>query len=72
MRIEYFPETDSLYIELAERPGADTQEIGEGIVVDLDEQGRVIGIDVDQAGRHLDLGKLNLKRIPFEVEQATG
>lgn len=71
MQIEYLPETDSLYIELAERPGADTPEIGEGIVLDLDEQGRVIGIDVDQAGRYLDLGKRNLKRIPFEIEQVT-
>jgi uncharacterized protein YuzE len=34
MKIEYFPETDSLYIELADRPGADTREIEEGIVLD--------------------------------------
>ena len=36
MRIEYFPETDSLYIDLAERPGTDTVEIGDGIVLDID------------------------------------
>ena len=72
MRIEYFPDTDSLYIDLAERPGADTREIGEGIVVDIDEQGHPVGIDIDQASKHLDLRKLNLKRIPFEVEQITG
>ncbi|NDA91057.1 MAG: DUF2283 domain-containing protein, partial [Alphaproteobacteria bacterium] len=36
MKIEYFPETDSLYIELADRPGADTREIEEGIVLDID------------------------------------
>ena len=27
MKIDYFPETDSLYIELAARPGADAEEI---------------------------------------------
>ena len=32
MRIEYFPDTDSLYIDLAERPGVDTREVGDGTV----------------------------------------
>ncbi len=33
MKIEYFPETDSLYIELADRPGSDTREVEKGIIV---------------------------------------
>lgn len=69
MRIEYFPETDSLYIDLADRPGADTREIEEGIVLDVDENGRAVGLDIDQASKHLSVQKLNLKRLPFEVEQ---
>lgn len=69
MRIEYFPETDSLYIDLADRPGADTREIEEGIVLDVDENGHAVGLDIDQASKHLSLQKLNLKRLPFEVEQ---
>ena len=69
MKIEYFPEIDSLYIELAERPGFDTREIEEGIVLDIDEQGHAVGIDIDQASKHLSLNKLNLRRLPFEVEQ---
>lgn len=69
MRIEYFPETDSLYIDLADRPGTDSREIEEGIVLDLDEEGRVVGLDIDQASKHLNLQKLNLKGLPFEVEQ---
>jgi len=69
MKIEYFPETDSLYIELADRPGVDTREIEEGIVLDIDEQGHAVGIDIDQASKHICLNKLNLRRLPFEVEQ---
>ena len=69
MKIEYFPETDSLYIELADRPGADTREIEEGIVLDVDDQGHAVGIDIDQASKHLSLNKLNFSRLPFEVEQ---
>ena len=69
MKIEYFPETDSLYIELADRPGFDTREIEEGIVVDIDDKGHALGIDIDQASKHMSLNKLNLRRLPFEVEQ---
>ncbi len=69
MRIEYFPDTDSLYIELADRPGTDTREIEEGIILDVDAHGRAVGLDIDQASKHLDLGKLNLRSLPFEVEQ---
>jgi len=69
MKIEYFPDTDSLYIELTDRPGVDTREIEEGIILDIDAQGRAVGLDIDQASKHLSLHKLNLRRVPFEVEQ---
>ena len=71
MRIEYFPETDSLYIELVDRPGCDTREIEEGIVLDVDEQGRAVGLDIDQASKHLDMGTLRLKQLPFVIERTT-
>ncbi len=67
MRIEYFPDNDSLYIDLADRPGVDAREVGDGVVVDLDANGHVVGIDIDQASRHLDLAHLDLRRIPFEA-----
>lgn len=69
MRIEYFPETDSLYIDLTDRPGSDAREIEAGIILDLDEQGRAVGLDIDQASKHLSLQTLNLKGLPFGVKQ---
>ncbi len=69
MKIEYFPETDSLYIDLADRPGSDTREIEEGIILDIDEQGRAVGIDIDQASKNINLSTLNLSRLPFAVQQ---
>ena len=35
MKLHYYPETDSLYIELRAEPGVDTREIAEGLIVDL-------------------------------------
>jgi uncharacterized protein YuzE len=72
VKIEYFPETDSLYIDLAERSGVDAIEVGDGIVIDLDSEGHPVGIDIDQASRHLDLQTLDLRRIPFEAEKIAG
>ena len=72
MRIEYFPETDNLYIDLAERAGVDAREIGDGIVIDIDADGHPVGIDIDQASKHLDLGTLDLRRIPFGAETVGG
>ena len=72
MRIEYFPDTDSLYIDLAERAGVDTIEIGDGLVIDVDADGRPVGIDIDQASKHLDLRTLDLRRIPFGAEHVAG
>lgn len=71
MKIEYFPETDSLYIDLADRPGVDAREVSEGVVLDLDSQGTPVGIEIDQASRRLDLRTLDLRKVPFDVQQVT-
>jgi len=67
MRIEYFPDTDSLYIELTGRPGADVREVDDGIVIDLDADGHAVGIDIDQASLRLDLSSLDLRGVPLDA-----
>ncbi len=64
MKLHYYPETDSLYIELRDRPGADVREVGDGIVVDVDADGNPIGIDIDGASQRLDLTTLELIAFP--------
>ena len=41
MKLHYYPETDSLYIELNSKPSPDSQKIGDSLVVDFDAEGRV-------------------------------
>lgn len=66
MKLHYYAETDSLYIELNDRPGADTREIVEGVMVDLDAQGNAVGIDIDHASEKLDLETLETSALPIE------
>jgi uncharacterized protein YuzE len=64
MKLHYYPETDSLYIELSSAPGAETREIVDGLVADLDADGNVVGLDIDHASRKLDLSPVETIALP--------
>ena len=64
MKLHYYPETDSLYIELKDGPGVETREIVEGLAVDLGGKGDVVGFDIDHASGKLDLSKIETIALP--------
>ena len=64
MKLHYYPETDSLHIELKDTPGAETVEVAAGLVVDFDENGDVVGLDIDHASEKLDLSKVETIALP--------
>ena len=51
MRLHYYSEIDSLYIEFKPIPGTATREIVGGLNVDLDAEDVVVGLDIDYASR---------------------
>ena len=55
MKFHYYPETDSLYIELTERSSVDSQEASPGVVLDYDSDGSLVGIDIDHASSITDV-----------------
>jgi uncharacterized protein YuzE len=67
MRLNYYPDTDSLYIDLSTRPSTASREVSEGVVLDYDEQGNLVGIDIDNASRKLDLSELVANHIPVRA-----
>ena len=69
MRIQYYPETDSLYIDLTSKPSADSVEVSQGIVLDYDADGNLAGIDIDEASTKMDIKQLILSNLPAEVTQ---
>ena len=64
MKLHYDPDTDSLYIDLNARPGADAREIIDGLVIDFDAEGQSVGIDIQHASRNLDLSTLETHALP--------
>ena len=67
MKLNYYQETDSLYIDLAEKPSTESKEISEGVVLDYDADGNLVGIDIDNASKKVQLKKLTLRKLPFQT-----
>lgn len=65
MKIQYYPDTDSLYIKLADLPAWEGREVSPGIVVDYTDTAKVVGIGIDNASEKVDLSRLVLGDTPF-------
>ncbi len=70
MKLHYYPDTDSLYIEFKPGPGAETREVSDGLNVDLDATGGVVGFDIDRASQRLDLSTLETESLPLRSTRA--
>ena len=68
MKLNYYSDTDSLYIDLSEKPSVESREISEGIVLDYDAAGNLVGIDIDNASRKVELKKLTLNKLPAVIQ----
>ncbi|MDD3581968.1 MAG: DUF2283 domain-containing protein [Desulfobacca sp.] len=64
MKISYYPDTDSLYIDLSEQPSSESREISAGVVLDYDAEGHLVGIDIDNASKKVELKKVILNKLP--------
>jgi uncharacterized protein YuzE len=71
MKLSYYPDTDSLYIDLLEKPSVESREISEGVVLDYDEAGNLVGIDIDNASQKVELKELTLSKLPFVLQTLT-
>jgi uncharacterized protein YuzE len=72
MKLNYHRDTDSLYIDLSERPSVDSREISEGVVLDYDAAGTLVGIDIDNARTKVQLDRLVLSHMDAEIEKIAG
>ena len=67
MKLNYYPETDSLYIDLSEKTSVESKEISEGVVLDYDAEGNLVCIDIDNASKKVQLKELTLRRLPSDI-----
>ncbi|MEW6419286.1 MAG: DUF2283 domain-containing protein [Nitrospirota bacterium] len=64
MKLKYYADTDSLYIDLTEKTSVESLEVATSIVVDFDENNNIVGIDIDHASKTLNLSDLEITSLP--------
>lgn len=65
MKIQYFPETDTLAIELTNKPVASTDAITNDLVLDYDNQGKIVAITIDNYSKNVDAVNLQTLNLPL-------
>jgi len=63
MKMSYFDDTDTLYIEFKETNIDETKELDENTILDMDMNGDIIGITVEHASTRTDISHLSLSGI---------
>jgi len=61
MKLKYFKETDTLYIELSQIASTESSQIAENIVLDYAKDGSVVGIEIENALHILDMSNFSLE-----------
>ena len=67
MKIRYFTDTDTLYVELNDHPVAETQEINENTLIDLDADGNLVAFTLEHARSVTDLSEFSLHQVVTQL-----
>jgi YD repeat-containing protein len=65
MKIQYFPETDTLAIELTSKPVTATDAITDDLILDYDDQGKLVAITLDNCSKNVDSVNLQTLDLPL-------
>ena len=63
MKIKYFQETDTLYIEFRRVEVAETKDLDENTLLDLDQDGNICGITIEHASDRADIPHFSYEQI---------
>ncbi len=64
MKIRYFAETDTLYIEFRNGPVAETRDLDENTLLDVDAQGNICAITVEHASERTGIPQFSYEQVP--------
>ncbi len=63
MKMSYFQDTDTLYIEFNQSRVVETKDLDQNTILDLDVDGNVVSITVEHASNRTDVHQLTLSGI---------
>ncbi|HUJ12339.1 MAG TPA: DUF2283 domain-containing protein [Thermoanaerobaculia bacterium] len=72
MKAHYYPETESIYIDIKDVPSVDSHEVAPGVVADFDASGDLVGLDIDRSLQRGELTPEALLRLLNERAASAG
>ncbi len=63
MKITYFQETDTLYIEFRAVEVAETKDLDENTLLDLDQEGNICGLTLEHASERADIPHFSYEQV---------
>jgi uncharacterized protein YuzE len=63
MKIRYFQDTDTLYIEFRAAQVSETRDLDEDTLIDLDEQGALCAITLEHASERADIPAFSYEQV---------
>ena len=63
MKIKYFEETDTLYIEFRPAKVQETKDLDENTLLDLDQDGNICAITIEHASERADIPHFSFEKV---------
>jgi uncharacterized protein YuzE len=63
MKVNYFPDTDTAYVEFSENRPVETREINENIYIELDQEGNLVGMTIEHAQTQANIAEISYKQV---------
>ncbi len=63
MKIQYFEDTDTLYITFSQKIPTETKELDESTLLDLDENGQLCAMTIEHAKDRVGIPEVKFEKI---------
>ncbi len=59
MKIRYFSDSNTAFIEFSDKPVAETREISENLYIDTDESGNIVSMTIEHAKEKANMSEIS-------------
>jgi uncharacterized protein YuzE len=67
MKVQYFADTDTVYVLLNNNPISETRDLDENTLLDVDVKGHLVGITIEHAKEHADITNFVFQQVTTPV-----
>lgn len=71
MKIRYFPDTDTVYIEFTSNEVVETRDLNENTIIDLDADGNLVAITLEHAQELANIFDFSFQQVVTTRSQST-